>query len=70
MRITVQRQRPEKNGRRPDDIIPAQEDMHIGANIGHLQRRISPWQRRLVDNGRVQDTRKRVAEESGLDDGG
>lgn len=68
MRITMQTQRPEQYTRRPDGIVPSEKDVHPGANVGNLQWRLSPWQGKLEDIGRVESMRKVLVEELRLQD--
>lgn len=68
--VTIQRQRPEQHARRTDDIVPPQEGVHAQTEFGHLQGRLSPWQRKLKDLAGVEEFRKLPVEETRLDDRG
>lgn len=69
MRIAIQSQRPEEHTRRPDNIVPPQEDMHTCSDVRNLQRRLGPGQGDLEDLAWMESSRKRLVEEARLDHG-
>lgn len=66
VRVAIQRERPEKHTRRPDDIVPPQEDVHACSDVRNLQSGLGPGKGDLEDLARVESSYKLLVEEARL----